>query len=75
MPKYFFHVTDGKLFLNDDFGSVWATLRDAQAQAIAVARQLARDDYAGFVVRVVNDKGAIVAEVPIAQDAPKNSGK
>jgi hypothetical protein len=68
MPKYFFHVTNGDLFLNDEFGSAWATPEQAKAQALAVASQLATDNYAGFVVRVVDEKGNVVAEVPVGKD-------
>ena len=75
MPRYFFHLTDGKQFLNNHKGIDLAGNAAARDDAIALARSLKHGDtmpgfnWVGWFVSIVDAHGHKVDEVSIA-DTP-----
>jgi hypothetical protein len=67
LPRYFFHVVDGRLPIEDDQGTRFPEPSDAIAHAEVVANDLAQDNdqYRGHVVVVVDDQENEIARVPI----------
>ena len=71
MPRYFFHLTDGKQVINNHKGIDLAGNAAARADAVALARNLKGGatmpgfDWAGWFVSIVDQHGHKVDEVPI----------
>jgi len=71
MPRYFFHLTDGKQVLNNHKGVDLAGNAAARADAVVLARDLKNGaampgfNWAGWFVAIVDGHGHKVDEVPI----------
>ena len=73
MAQYFFDVTNGESTFKDAAGATFSSLEDARAHAVLFAGELAADghhyvgfdDYRGFLIRVVDEEGNGVAQVPV----------
>jgi hypothetical protein len=72
MPRFYFHLTDGKKTLSNHKGVDLPGDAAARLDAVALAHDL-RDggalpgwDWAGWFVAIVDDHGRKVDEVPIA---------
>jgi Domain of unknown function (DUF6894) len=72
MPRYFFHLTDGKNVLNNHKGIDLAGNAAARADAVALADALRRGEkmpgwsWNGWFVAIVDQHGHKIDEVPIA---------
>ncbi len=72
MPRYFFHLTDGKTVLNNHKGIDLAGNAAARADAVTLARNLTHGatmpgfNWSGWFVAIVDQQGHKVDEVPIA---------
>ena len=67
MPRYFFHVVDDGLPIEDDQGTPFAGPSDAVAHAEIIANDLAQDDdqYRGHMIVVVDEQENLIARIPI----------
>jgi hypothetical protein len=72
MPRYYFRLTDGNQILNNHKGVDLAGDAAALEDALALARDLKHGpvmqgwDWAGWFVKIVDKKGHVIDEVPIA---------
>lgn len=72
MPRYFFHLTDGKHVLNNHQGIDLPGNAAAREDAVALARDLKNGktmpgwNWSGWFVSIVDGHGHKVDEVPIA---------
>ena len=72
MPRYFFHLTDGKTVLNNHQGIDLAGNAAAREDAVKLAGNLKQGavmpgfNWGGWFVAVVDQHGHKVDEVPIA---------
>jgi hypothetical protein len=72
MPRYYFHLTDGKQVLNNHQGIDLSGNAAAREDALALARDLKHGavmpgwNWTGWFVGVVDQHGHKVDEVPIA---------
>jgi len=68
MPRYFFKLTNGDV-VADEFGEELARAEVARAHAMAVARELSRnqlpDALMGLYISVVDEHGVVVFRVPL----------
>jgi hypothetical protein len=69
LRRYFFHVVDGTLPIEDDQGTPFDGPADAVAHAEIIANELAHDDdqYRGYTVVVVDEQENVIAWVPITR--------
>jgi hypothetical protein len=71
MPRYYFHLTDGKQVLNNHKGVDLAGNAAARDDAVALARGLKHDtampgwNWTGWFVTIMDQHGHKVDEVPI----------
>ena len=66
MPRYFFHVVDNILPIEDDQGTAFAEPADAVAHAETIAGDLALDNqYLGYAVMIVDEQDNLIARIPI----------
>ena len=69
MPRYYFDLTDGDLYLADDeVGEEFDHLEAARRHAMAVARELSRNQRShafGCHISVVDERGVVVFKVPL----------
>ena len=76
MPRYYFHLTDGKQLLNNHKGIDLAGNAAARADAVNLARDLKRGvvmsgfDWAGWFVAIIDEHGKKVDAVSIV-DTPE----
>jgi hypothetical protein len=79
MPRYFFHLTDGKRVLNNHKGVDLAGDAAARDNAAVLARDLKHGaampgwNWDGWFVAVIDQHGKAIAEVPIG-DIPGAAG-
>lgn len=71
MARYFFHLTNGKDVLNNHKGMDFPGNAAAREGAATLARDLRHDtmkgwNWAGWFVKVVDEHGHKVDEVPVA---------
>ena len=72
MPRYFFHLTDGKQVLNNHRGIDLSGNAAALEDALALARDLKHGavmpgwNWIGWFVTIVDQHGNKIDEVPIA---------
>jgi Domain of unknown function (DUF6894) len=71
MPRYYFHLTDGKSVLDNHKGIDLAGNAAARADAVTLARNLRHEkmpgwNWDGWFVAIVDQHGHKVDEVPIA---------
>jgi hypothetical protein len=72
MPRYYFHLTNGKQVLDNHKGINLPGDAAARNDAVELARDLRGGaalpgrDWAGWFVAIVDEKGQKVDEVPIA---------
>ena len=71
MPRYFFHLTDGKNVLSNHKGIDLPGNAAAREGAVALARDLRHEkmphwNWSGWFVKVVDEHGKKVDDVPIA---------
>jgi len=72
MPRYYFHLTDGKTVLNNHQGIDLPGNAAARADAVALAGDLRRGEkmpgwkWDGWFVAIMDQHGHKVDEVPIA---------
>ena len=72
MPRYYFHLTNGKEVLNNHKGIDLPGHAAARTDALALARDLKHGaampgwDWTGWFVMIVDQHGPKVDEVPIA---------
>ena len=71
MPRYYFHLTDGKNVLNNHTGVDLPGNAAAREDAANLARDLRHEKmpgwkWAGWFVKVVDEHGKKVDEIPIA---------
>jgi hypothetical protein len=72
MPRYYFHLTDGKETVNNPEGMDLPGRAAAREEAIVLARDLKRGkvmpgrSWTGWLVSVVDQHGHEVESVPIA---------
>jgi len=65
MPRYFFHVSNGRTF-KDDWGEHYLATADAMAHAAKIAKELAEDGgWGGYLVVVEDEHGAEIGRVPV----------
>jgi hypothetical protein len=65
MARFFFHAADGQTF-EDEEGEQCTTREAAQAHATRIARELeAEGQFDAFAVKVTDEQGNEVANVPI----------
>jgi uncharacterized protein DUF6894 len=70
MPRYYFALTDGDLSLADDeIGEEFDLVEAARGHAVAVARELSRnqpsDALSGLYISVVDEGGIVVFKAPL----------
>jgi hypothetical protein len=70
MPRYYFALTDGDLSLADDeIGEEFDLVEAARGHAVAVARELSRNQRSqalgGLYISVVDERGVVVFKVPL----------
>jgi hypothetical protein len=69
MPRFFFHVTDGSVFKDED-GENLPSVEAARAHAAQIANELAHaGDYGGLAVKVMDEQGNEVAHVAVSKRA------
>jgi hypothetical protein len=72
MPRYYFHLTDGKKVLNNHKGLDLPGNAAAREDAVALARDLKHGvampnwNWAGWFVAIIDEHGHKVDEVPVA---------
>jgi hypothetical protein len=67
MPRFFFHVSDGSTFKDED-GEDFPGIASARAHAARIAHELAEaGDYRGFAIKVTDEQGNEVAYIPIGK--------
>jgi hypothetical protein len=71
MPRYFFHLTDGRTVLNNHKGIDLPGNAAAREDAADLARDLRHEkmphwNWSGWFVRIVDEHGHKVDELPIA---------
>jgi hypothetical protein len=72
MARYYFHLTNGKVVLNNHKGIDLPGNAAARTDAVALARDLKHGvtmpgwDWAGWFVAIIDQHGHKVDEVPIA---------
>lgn len=71
MPRYFFHLTDGKSVLSNHKGIDLPGSAAARENAVALARDLRHEkmahwNWGGWFVAIIDQHGRKVDEVPIA---------
>jgi hypothetical protein len=65
--RYFFHVTNGTITLQDEAGQDLFSLDAVKAQASVIATELAHDvGYQGWTVRVVDKHGNEIMHLAIS---------
>jgi hypothetical protein len=71
LPRYFFHVVNGRLPIEDDQGTTFAEPSEAVAHAEVIANDLAHDDdqYRGHSIVVVDEQENVIARIPIVRRA------
>ena len=70
MPRYFFHVVDNILPIEDDLGTAFAGPAEAIAHAEIIASDLALDNqYIGYTVMIVDEQENLIARIPIIRRA------
>jgi hypothetical protein len=73
MPRYFFHLTDGKSVLNNHKGIDLPGNAAAREDAVDLAKSLTHGaimpgfNWAGWFVAIVDEHGHKIDEVPIAE--------
>jgi hypothetical protein len=73
MPRYFFHIIDGKEIIDDE-GTELAGLDEARAEAIVVSGEMLRDSGGKFwnngiwQLRVTDDAGRKVCALTFSAD-------
>ena len=68
MPRYYFDLSDGDLNLADDeVGEEFDLVEAARGHAVAVARELSRNQRSqgGLYISVVDERGVVVFKVPL----------
>jgi hypothetical protein len=70
MARYYFALTDGDLSLADDeIGEEFDLVEAARGHAVAVARELSRNQrsqaLAGLYISVVDERGVVVFRLPL----------
>jgi Domain of unknown function (DUF6894) len=71
MPRYFFALTDqdSRSLADDEVGEDFDRVEAAREHAMAVARELSRNQHpsasAGLYISVVDEGGIVVFEVPL----------
>jgi hypothetical protein len=70
MPRYYFALTDGDRSLADDeIGEEFDLVQAARGHAVAVARELSRNQrsqaLSGLYISVVDEGGVVVFKVPL----------
>jgi hypothetical protein len=70
MARYYFALTDGDLSLADDeIGEEFDLVEAARGHAVAVARELSRNQRSqalgGLYISVVDERGVVVFKVPL----------
>ena len=64
--RYFFHVTNGTITLQDESGQDLFSLDAVKAQAAVIASELAQDaGYQGWAIRVVDNYGKEIMHVAV----------
>jgi len=72
MPRFYFHLTDGKQTLSNHQGMELGGVAAARLDALALARDLKHGaalpgfDWTGWFVAIVDQHGRKLDEVPIA---------
>jgi hypothetical protein len=68
MPKYYFHVTDGRSTYRDSEGSSHPSLAKAHLEASRIAAELACDgvEYTGYEICLVDEEGNELMRVPVS---------
>jgi hypothetical protein len=70
MARYFFHIANGVMPIEDDEGSDCASLEDARILAVQIASDLTTEqDYDGCAVVVMDERGNEVMRVVIGHKA------
>jgi hypothetical protein len=65
MPRYFFHIANGKTF-KDDLGELFLGIAEAIAHAEDIAKALGEDaGWRGCSVVVEDENGAEIGRVPV----------
>jgi hypothetical protein len=65
--RYLFHVVAPEGVYLDDVGEEFSTPEMAEAHAVTIASELARDEtYRGFEVCVIDGRATELARVPVA---------
>lgn len=71
MTRYFFHIRDGGIVIEDPDGGEFPNLEEARAQAILSARELlaarlkSGQVLDGQIIEIATAEGAVVAVVPL----------
>ncbi len=73
MPRYYFHIRDGKDLIRDEEGTELADPEAAHAEAMASARDLALDEIRshnrvdGRSIEIVSEFGAMIDTVAVRE--------
>ena len=76
MPRYFFAMTDqdSLSLANDEVGEEFDRVEAARRHAMAVARELSRNEpphaFVGCDISVVDEQGVVVFKVPLYSQDP-----
>jgi hypothetical protein len=62
MARYFFQADYRGISVNDDVGEEFSTLQDAEAHAVVVANELARNSAHTVAVSVLGEDGILLAK-------------
>jgi hypothetical protein len=72
MPRYFFHVTNGDVLVEDEEGEEFGLVEAARGYAVAVARELSRNGLpnacVGHYISVIDGQGVLVFKVPLTPE-------
>jgi hypothetical protein len=65
--RFFFHIIGSRSTFTDEEGQNFASVNDAKTYAAVIVSELGADGgaYNGFVVSVVDGRGAEVARLPV----------
>ncbi len=68
MPRYFFHLTNGDT-VPDDMGEEFDGIEAAREHALAVARELSRNQLPGSLlgryISIVDERGVTIFRLPL----------
>jgi hypothetical protein len=75
MARYFFRADYKNSSVNDNVGEEFSTLQGAEAHAIIVANELARNSTEAVTVAVLSENGILLAKAPTSANRLRHGGE